>query len=216
MPPLTPGQVDKAMYMTQWLCQLYPQEGEARLAVLFVRHVCKPQLCDKHWQTLYQEFMVMMAQLRAWIISRDAAKEHARQVELLIQQANEIGIPHGWPQIIGTCQLTTISSNTNSLASRTLTLTPSCKSAPITSKQSSGNSSKTATPCALVKLVICKDILKKLKGRKVSKSWKIPRFCIICSKKVPTVAASLKSKRTPYNLRGSRLRPSLSQTSQSL
>ncbi|KAG8732765.1 hypothetical protein FRC10_000615 [Ceratobasidium sp. 414] len=216
MPPLTPGQVDEAMYMTQWLCQLYPQEGEVRLAALFVRHVCKPQLCDEHRQTLYQEFMVMMAQLRAWIISRDAAKEHARRAELLIQQANEIRILHGWPQIIGTFQLTTISSNANSLASRTLTPTPSCKSAPTTSKQSSGNSSKTAAPRALVKLAIRKDILKKLKGRKVGKSRKIPRFRIIHGKKVPTVAASLKNKRTPYNLRGSRLRPSPSQTSQSL
>ncbi|KAG8737796.1 hypothetical protein FRC10_007794 [Ceratobasidium sp. 414] len=203
---LTPGQMDEAMYMIQWLSHLRPDLGETGLATVFVNNICKPELHDEQRQAIYRGFMEMMARLRAWVISRDAVTDHARQAELLIQQANEIRNPHGWPRIIGTFQLTMVSLNANSPTSRTPTLTPSPKSAPTTSKRSSQNSSKTTTHRTLIKLMVCKDIHKKLKARKLGKSPKIKRFHIIHSKKVPMVAASLKNKRTPYNLRSSRLR----------
>ncbi|KAG8683329.1 hypothetical protein FRC08_014341 [Ceratobasidium sp. 394] len=111
---------------------------------------------------------------------------HLRRAELLVQQANQIGIPLSVPQITGTFLLTTSNSNATSSDSTTPTPTSCPNSAPTTSKPSTASSSKTANTRAFVKVVIRKDLRKKLEARKL-KSRKIPRFRILRGKKAEPV-----------------------------
>ncbi|QRV93721.1 Formin-like protein 20 [Ceratobasidium sp. AG-Ba] len=171
----------------------------------------------------YMEFLAFMAKLGIWAELKDRGVEHLNHGMQFVRQADALGIPLNCPSIFGIFRSIINASPVTSPTSQTPTLN-TCLKSPVKTSSECLSSSLPTSPSqdrlevhrlpnkqpakALVKRrkVRHREPRKARKGkaRKPHKPKRAP-FRIIHGKKVPTIAISLRGKRTPYNLRGTRL-----------